>query len=127
MFLPDAETQRSFNDSIKNSFTQFFDEWVSDRRVVNTELEYQVDIGCSHKIIGPKYAVLAHQSTARSENTNKILMLQYLILLMLENLVILMMLDIQEMALVSTMMKTNFSINIDTINCFMKITSVKNQ
>ena len=70
-FLPDPETQKTINDYIKKSFTSSFEEWVTDRRVVNTELEYQVDIGSSHKINSPKYAILAHQTSARSEKVNK--------------------------------------------------------
>ena len=34
-FIPDAETQVMFNDSIKNSFTLSFDSWVTDRKIVN--------------------------------------------------------------------------------------------
>ena len=40
-----------FNDSIKNSFTLSFDSWTTDRKIVNTGLEYQVDIGSSVQIL----------------------------------------------------------------------------
>ena len=33
-----------FNDSIKNSFTLSFDSGSTDRKTVNTQLEYQDDI-----------------------------------------------------------------------------------
>ena len=31
-YIPDAETQVMFNDSIKNSFTLSFDSWITDRK-----------------------------------------------------------------------------------------------
>ena len=35
-----------FNDSINNNFTLSFDSWTTNRRmIVNTGLQYQVDIG----------------------------------------------------------------------------------
>ena len=39
LFLPDDETQSSFTDSIKSSFTLSLDEWVFDRRVFEIGLE----------------------------------------------------------------------------------------
>ena len=53
-FIPDAQTQLMFNDSIKNSFTLSFDSWTTDRKIVNTGLEYQVDIGSSANINSPQ-------------------------------------------------------------------------
>ena len=60
-----------FNDSIKNSFTLSFDSWTTDRKIVNTGFEYQVDIGSSANINSPKYLIVAHQTAARSGASNK--------------------------------------------------------
>ena len=60
-----------FNDSIKNSFTLSFDSWTTDRKIVNTGLEYQVDIGSSANINSPKYLIVSHQTAARSGASNK--------------------------------------------------------
>ena len=65
--FPDAGKQKVFNYSTKNSFAISFDEWVTDRRVSILGLEYQVDIVSSYKRNVPKYAILAHQTAARSE------------------------------------------------------------
>ena len=47
--IPDASTQTMFNNSIKYNFSLKFDSWTSVRKIVNTELEYQVDIGSAQK------------------------------------------------------------------------------
>ena len=39
IFIPDAQTQIMFNDSIKNSFTLSFDSWSTDRKTVDNQLE----------------------------------------------------------------------------------------
>ena len=70
-FIPSAETQVMFNDSIKNSFNISFDSWTTDRKIVNTDLEYQLDIGSSANINSPKYLIVAHQTAARSNVSNK--------------------------------------------------------
>ena len=65
-FIPDAETQAMFNKAIQNNFTLSFDEWTTDRRIVNTGLEFQVDIGSASNINSPKYLIAAHQTQANS-------------------------------------------------------------
>ena len=55
-----------FNDSIKKSFTISFDSWSIHRRTVDTQLEYQVDIGSAQNINSPKYLIVAHQTAARA-------------------------------------------------------------
>ena len=60
-----------FNDSIKNSFTLSFDSWTSDRKRVNTGLEFQVDIGSAQNVNSPKYLIVAHQTANRSSTSNK--------------------------------------------------------
>ena len=63
--IPDAATQNMFNNSIKDNFKISFDSWTSERKVVNTGLEYQVDIGSAQNINSPKYLIIAHQTAAR--------------------------------------------------------------
>ena len=49
MFIPNAQTQIKFDHSIKNSFTLSFDSWSTGRKIVDTQLEYQVDKGSAQK------------------------------------------------------------------------------
>ena len=65
IIIPDASTQIMFNDSIKNSFTLSFDSWSTDRKTVDTQLEYQVDIGSAQTINSSKYLIVAHQTADR--------------------------------------------------------------
>ena len=70
--IPDAQTQVLFNDSIRNSFTLSFDSWFTDRKPVDTGLEFQVNIGSAQNVNRPKYLIVAHQSLARIEIPNKL-------------------------------------------------------
>ena len=60
-----------FNDSINKSFSLFFGSWTTDRKIVETGLEYQVDIGSSANFNSPKYLIVSHQTAARSGASNK--------------------------------------------------------
>ena len=71
IFIPDAQTEIMFSDSIKNSFTVSFDSWSTDRKTVDTQIEYQVHIGSAQKFNNPKYLLLAHQTAARTAVPNK--------------------------------------------------------
>ena len=51
--FPDAQTQAIFNDSFKESFTLSFDHLTSGRKNVDTQLEYQLDIGSAQNIKSP--------------------------------------------------------------------------
>ena len=64
-FIPSAETQAMFNESIRNNFTLSFDSWYTDRKVVNDGLEFQADFGSAQNINSPKYSVAANQALAR--------------------------------------------------------------
>ena len=72
IFIPDAQTQIMFNDSNKNSFTLSFDSWSTDRKTVDTQLEYQIDIGSAQNINSPKNLIKAHQTGARIGVPNKV-------------------------------------------------------
>ena len=54
ILIPDDQTQSLFNDSDKNSFTLSFDSWSTDRKSVDTLLQYQIDIGSAQIIISSK-------------------------------------------------------------------------
>ena len=73
MLIPSPETQASFNNATKKSFTHSFNFWTTDRRVIDTEVEYQLDIGSAHKINSPKFIFAAHQTsdTDRAAAPNK--------------------------------------------------------
>ena len=62
--IPDAATQTMFNNSKKDNFKISFDSWTSEKKVVNTGLEYQLDIGSAQNINSPNYLIIAHQSAA---------------------------------------------------------------
>ena len=70
-FLADAKTQKTLIDSIKNKLNLSLHEWVTERKVFNLGLYYQIDIASSLKIKSPKNAILEHQTAARIENTQK--------------------------------------------------------
>ena len=61
-----------FIDSFKGSFTLSFDSWSTDRKTVDTQLEYQVDIRSAHAITSPKILILAHQTADRIGVPNKV-------------------------------------------------------
>ena len=44
-YIPSAETQAKFNDSIKNTFTLPYDSWYTDQKLVRDALEFQIDEG----------------------------------------------------------------------------------
>ena len=66
IFIPNAQRQIMFNDSIKNSFTLSFDSWTSERKTVDTQLEYQVDIGSAQNINSPNNLIVVHKTAART-------------------------------------------------------------
>ena len=68
--IPDAATQSMFNNSIKDNFKISFDSLTSERKVVDIDLEYRIDIGSAQNINSPKYIIEAHQSLARSAGVN---------------------------------------------------------
>jgi len=67
------------NDSEENSFTSSFDSWTSDRKSVDTQLEYQVDMGSAQNINSPKYSKVAQQTASREVLQKKLTKSQFLI------------------------------------------------
>ena len=70
-FIPNAETQVMFNDSVKNSSTLSFDSWITDRKIVNNGNEFQIDIGSAQNINSPKYLIIAHQTANRIATSDR--------------------------------------------------------
>ena len=71
IFIPDAQTQILFKDSIENSFTLSFDSWSFDRKIVDIHLEYQADIGNAQNFNSPKYLLVSHQIAVTIVTPNK--------------------------------------------------------
>ena len=59
------------NESMKNNFALSFDSWYTDLKVVNEELEFQVNVGNAKNVNSPKYLIAAHQSFDRIGVPNK--------------------------------------------------------
>ena len=60
-----------FNDYIKTTFTSSFVSWSTDQKTVDTQLEYQVDIGSAQNINSPKCKIVTYQTEARIGVPNK--------------------------------------------------------
>ena len=71
-----------FNQSIKNSFTLSFDFWYTDRNVIDTGMEYQIDIESARNVNSLKYSLVTLQTAARIGVPNK---RQFCINLMLQS------------------------------------------
>ena len=60
-----------FVDSIITTFTSSFDSWSTDQKTVDTQLEYQVDIGSAQNINSLKCIIVTYQTEARIGVPNK--------------------------------------------------------
>ena len=69
-FTPSTETQLMFNESIKNIYGSFLDDWFTERRVVSDTIT-QIDIGSAQQVNSPKYLIACHQTAARLNAPNK--------------------------------------------------------
>ena len=58
-------------ENSKKSFTLSFDSGTTGKNVVNTRLEYQLDVGASVKTYSPNYILAARQALAKEGPTNK--------------------------------------------------------
>ena len=68
--IPTTETQLMFNESIRNNYRIFFNEWYTEGGIVAHQI-FQVDIGSAQSVNSPKYMICAHQTEARSALPNK--------------------------------------------------------
>ena len=57
--------------NLLSSFTLSFDSWSTDRKTVDTQLEYQVDLGTAQKINSPNYLIVRHQTADRVQDPNE--------------------------------------------------------
>ena len=53
LLIPSPETQSISSNSIKSSFTLSVDSWTTDRRVIDTQLEYKLHIKKAHEKMFP--------------------------------------------------------------------------
>ena len=60
-----------FNESLKNFYTISFDSLYTDRKNVNDELGFHVDIGSAQNINSPIYLIAGHQNLARLHVPNE--------------------------------------------------------
>ena len=67
---PNTGTQLMFNESIRNNYGMFFDDWFTERTVVSDTIT-QIDIGSAQSINSPKYLIASHQSAARLNAPDK--------------------------------------------------------
>ena len=67
---PNTETQLMFNESIRNKYRIFFDDWFTERRIVSDTIT-QIDIGSAQQVNSPKYLIASHQTAARLNAPDK--------------------------------------------------------
>ena len=68
--IPNTETQVMFNESIQNIYRKFFDEWYTERRIVNDAIT-QIIRGSAQSVNSPEYLICAHQTIDGSGVPNK--------------------------------------------------------
>ena len=61
-----------FDDSIITTFTSSFDSWSTDQKTVDTQLEYQVDIGSAQNINSPKCIIVTEARIGVPNKANKV-------------------------------------------------------
>ena len=71
IFHPDSTTEVMCNN-LKKRFTLSYDSCFTDRKLVDTGLEFQIDISSSRKTNSLKYLLVTHQSTVRIRAPNKL-------------------------------------------------------
>ena len=69
--IPDAQTQIMFKDSSKDRFALSFDSSSTDRKTLDTQLEYQAKISSAQKITIPRYVIVARQTATSIGVPNK--------------------------------------------------------
>ena len=61
--IPSPAFQVYFNEAISKTFTLSKESWTTDRKLVDTAKEFQVDINSASNINSPLYLIAAHQKT----------------------------------------------------------------
>ena len=65
--IPSPETQVNFIQAFSGTFTLSFESWTTDRKLVDTGKEFQIDISSASNITSPLYSIAAHQKTQRPD------------------------------------------------------------
>ena len=65
--IPSAATQVYFNEVLSKTITLSYESWTTDRKLVDTAKEFQVDISSASNINSPLYLIAAHQKTQRPD------------------------------------------------------------
>ena len=65
--IPSPETQIYFNEAILETFTLSYESWTTDRKLIDTARNFQMDINLASNINSPLYLIAAHQRTQRSD------------------------------------------------------------
>ena len=68
--IPSPEAQVIFNEAISQTFTLSYESWTTDRKPVDTEREFQLDISSASNTNSPLYLIAAHQKTQRPGPAN---------------------------------------------------------
>ena len=68
--IPFPETQNFFNEAIPKTFSLSYESWTTDRKPVDTAIEFQIDISSASNLITPLYLKAAHQKTQRPDPAN---------------------------------------------------------
>ena len=106
---------------LENSSTLLFDSSSTDRKTIDTQLEYQVKIGNAQKIGTPKNLIEAHQTEARIGVSNKQITSQLLLIWMLGRIMLKLMIRvIHELVLILSMHQMINWTNIKILNYFTK-------
>ena len=63
--IPSPERQVHFNEDNANSFSISYESWTTDRKLVDTDKEFQTDISSASNIKSPLYLISAKQNTQR--------------------------------------------------------------
>ena len=65
--IPSPATQVYFNEAISKTFTISYESWTTDRKLVDTAKEFQVDISSASNINSPFYLIAAHRKTQKPD------------------------------------------------------------
>ena len=68
--IPSPETQYIFIEAISKTFSLSNESWTTDRKPVDTAIEFQIDISSASNIISPLCLIAADQKTQRPDPAN---------------------------------------------------------
>ena len=68
--IPSPETQGYFKEDNSKTSTWSYESWTTDRKLIDTAKEFQIDISSASNINSPLYSIAAHQMSQRPNPTN---------------------------------------------------------